>query len=245
MKKCPLALQLYSLREATKQDFAATVRAVSKIGYPGVELAGYGNLDAKAAKVALDAAGLQVAGLHVGIGDLRTDLNAVINEALLFGTRHVICASWPAIQFTSAGACQSIGEQLGSIGSNLRAYGLQFSFHNHGAELAVIDGRTVLDWMLSAAAPRDLTVEIDVHWVHQGGQSPAQMLRTLGTRCPLVHLKDDTELGLGPVNFAEVFDAIDSIGAIEWCVVEQETFLHAPLESIRLGYEQLQRWNRT
>jgi sugar phosphate isomerase/epimerase len=244
MSKLPVALQLWSLREEQKKDFAATVAAVAKIGYAGVELAGTGNLDAKGAKAALDAAGLRVAGMHVGIGALTADLNAVVNDALLFGTRHVVCPSWPAAQFASAAACQRIGERLGEIGATFRSFGIQFGFHNHAAELKVIDGRTVFDWMLSAAAPRDLAAEVDVYWVHKGGQSPGKVLRDFGARCPLVHLKDEKELGLGPVDFDEVFAAVDSVGAAEWYVVEQEAYNHAPLESVRLCLEQLKAWGR-
>ena len=65
MKKIPLSLQLYSVRGDTGTDFAGTVAAVAKMGYTGVELAGYGNLDAKGAKAALDAAGLKVSGMHM------------------------------------------------------------------------------------------------------------------------------------------------------------------------------------
>lgn len=244
MRPIPVALQLWSLREEQKKDFAATAEAVAKIGYAGVELAGYGNLDAKGVKSALDHVGLKVAGMHVGFSALDSDLNGVINDALLFGTRHVTCPHWPVVQFATAASCQRVGERLGAIGAVLRSYGLQFSFHNHAAELAIVEGHTVFDWMLSAAAPRDLAAEVDVYWVHQGGQSPAKILRDFGARCPLVHLKDEKELGLGPVDFKEVFAAVDAVGAAEWCIVEQESYNHAPLESVRLCFEQLRAWGR-
>ena len=48
MKKIPVALQLWSVRDEMRRDFAATVGAVGEMGYHGVELAGYGNLDVKA-----------------------------------------------------------------------------------------------------------------------------------------------------------------------------------------------------
>lgn len=244
MKELPVALQLWSLRERQAKDFAGTVAAVAQIGYTGVELAGYGNLDAKGVKAALDATGLKVAGMHVGIDALRGNLNTVISDALMFGTRHVICPGWPVIQYATAASCAGIGEQLGAIGRTLRAYGLQFSFHNHAGELKVIDGRTVFEWMLGAAAPRDLMAEVDVYWVKVGGQDPARTLRSYGARCPLVHLKDEKELGLGPVDFESVFAAIDDVGAAEWLVVEQEAYNHEPLESVRLCFEQLKRWGR-
>ena len=39
-----VGLQLYSLREETEKDFCATVEKVAKMGYTGVEFAGYGGL---------------------------------------------------------------------------------------------------------------------------------------------------------------------------------------------------------
>ena len=44
MKKLPLALQLWSVREDQKKDFPGTVAAVREIGYEAAELYGYGNL---------------------------------------------------------------------------------------------------------------------------------------------------------------------------------------------------------
>ena len=244
MKKLPIALQLWSVRDDMRRDFSATVAAVGKMGYAGVELAGYGNLDVKGAKAALETANLQVAGMHVGFPALRADLNTVINDALLLGTRHVTCPSWPAAQFVSAAACEQIGEQLAAIGKIFRSFDITFSFHNHAAELKVINGRTVLDWMLGAAAPRDLKAQPDVYWLQIGGCSPVKFLRDYGARCPLVHLKDEKELGAGPVNFDEVFRVIDEVGAAEWLIVEQESYNQTPLESVRLCFEQLQGWGR-
>jgi sugar phosphate isomerase/epimerase len=244
MKKLPIALQLWSLRERQAKDFAATVEAVAKIGYAGVELAGYGNLDAKGVKAALDQAGLKVAGMHVGIDALRANLNAVINDALLFGTRHVVCPSWPVAQFPTAAPSHKFGELLAAAGATLRAHGLQFGYHNHAGELKLVEGRTVFEWMLGAAAPRDLAAEVDVYWVQKGGQDPAKVLRAFGARSPLVHLKDEKELGLGPVDFKAVFAAIDDVAAAEWLIVEQDAYNHEPLESVRLCFEQLKGWGR-
>lgn len=244
MKKIPIALQLYSVREDTQADFARTVSEVAKIGYAGVETAGFGNLDAKGAKAALDASGLKVAGMHAGIGQLRSDLNRCVDEALLLGARHVICPYWPREHYHSGAACARIGEELGALGATFRAHGIQFAFHNHAFELALVDGRRVFDWMLDAAAPRDLGCQADVYWVHVGGKNPAEFIREQGRRIRTLHLKDEKELGLGPVNFTEVFAALEAVGALEWYVVEQEQYNHAPLESVRRCFEQLKKWGR-
>jgi len=243
-KRVPVALQLWSVREEMKRDFAATVAEVARIGYHGVELAGYGNLDAAGAKAALDAAGLKVAGMHTGLPALRADLNTVVADALLFGCRHVTCSWWAPPFFVSAAACEEMGRQLGEYGAALRAFGIRFSFHNHASEFKIFDGRPGFDWILGAAAPRDLAAEVDVYWVHHAGYSPAKFLRDHGARVPLIHLKDAKELGTGPVDFAAVFAAADQVGAVEWFIVEQEEYNHAPMKSVQLCYEQLKAWGR-
>jgi len=244
MKNIPVALQLYSVRDDTKVDFARTAAEVAKIGYRGVELAGTGNLDAPRAKAALKDAGLEVAGMHAGIDALRRDFNQVVGDALLFGTRHVVCSWLPPALYVSAAAAQRIGEELNAIGAALRAFGLRLSFHNHDGEFKLIDGRPVFSWMLGASEPRNLGAEVDVYWAHVGGYPPARFLRDQGERVSLVHLKDEKEIGLGPVNFADVFAALESIRAAEWYIVEQEQYNHAPLESVRRCYQQLKAWGK-
>lgn len=244
MNKPAISLQLWSLRDDFRRDFAATVAAVAKIGYPAVELAGYGNLDAKGATDAIKAAGLRVSGMHVGLGQLRANPEQVALEAHGFGTRDVTCPFISPVLMQTPDACRRIGEELGRIGSLFRAYGLRFSYHNHGHELATVSGRCALDWIFDAAAPQDLACQADVFWLHESGVNPSAYLRAMGRRVPLIHLKDDKELGLGPVDFPALFATIDQIGAAEWLIVEQEKYNHAPLESVRLDFEQLRRWGR-
>ncbi|MBL9192639.1 MAG: sugar phosphate isomerase/epimerase [Opitutaceae bacterium] len=242
MKKIPIALQLWSVRDMTKNDFADTVAQVAKIGYAGVELAGYGNLDAAGAAAAVRAAGLKVAGMHVGIAALRADLSKVAAEALLLGSSHVTCPYFQRELFRSGASCAAIGEEMNAIGERLRAYGLRFSYHNHDFELALVDGRRGFDWLLDAAQPRNLGCEADVYWVHVGGKNPADFIREQGRRIELLHLKDEAEIGGGPVDFAAVFSAVQSIGSVEWYIVEVEKYHHTPIESVRRSFEQLRSW---
>ncbi|AHF89642.1 sugar phosphate isomerase/epimerase [Opitutaceae bacterium TAV1] len=244
MSKIPVSLQLWSLRDLTKDDFAATMAKVAEIGFAGVETAGYGNLDADGAAKAIAAAGLKVSGQHVGLGALRADLTKVAAEAHLLGTKHVICPSSPRSLFISPDACAQIGEELNEIGEKLRGYGLEFHYHNHAFELVELAGRRGFDWLLDAASPRNLLCQADVFWVHTGKKDPAQFIREQGRRIKLLHIKDDKEIGGGPVDFQAVFAAAESIGSVEWYVVEVEKYNHAPIESVRLSFEQLKKWGK-
>jgi sugar phosphate isomerase/epimerase len=244
MPKPRVSLQLWSLRDRTKTDFAGTMAEVARIGFAGVETAGFGNLDATTAAAAVRDAGLVVSGMHVGIQPLRTEFSRVVDEALLCGATDVIVPWWSPQQLRTGAACTEVGVELDALGSRLRGYGLRLHYHNHAAELAVVDGRRGFDWMLDAAQPRNLRCEADVYWVKVGGMDPAAFIREQGRRIQLLHLKDETELGTGPVDFATVFPAVAAIGAVEWYVIEVEKYNFDPLESVRRSYGQLQAWGQ-
>jgi sugar phosphate isomerase/epimerase len=155
-----------------------------------------------------------------------------------------MCPSWPRGQFRTAAACRQIGVELNELGARLRGLGFGFHFHNHDAELAIVEGRRVFDWMLDAATPENLGCQADVYWVHVGGKDPAEFIREQGRRIRLLHVKDEKEIGTGPVDFGSVFAAAESIGSTEWYVIEVEQYNHDPIESVRLSFEQLRTWGK-
>jgi sugar phosphate isomerase/epimerase len=244
MTKIPVAVQLWSVREHVQTDFAATVAALAKFGFQGVELAGYGNLDVQGAAAALRSAGLRVAGMHVGIETLRSAPDTAIADALTLGCPNIVVPWRPKNLLTTPAACAHFGEELADIGRRLAAHGLRLHFHNHGHEIASLEGQTIIERILDAAPPAHLLCEADMYWVKFGGADPAAFLRRLGSRIRLVHLKDETELGTGPVDYPSVFAALDSVGAVDWQIIEVEHYNHDPLESVRLSLEQLKRWGR-
>ena len=63
-KKIPIGLQLYSLRVECKSDLPGMLAAVSKIGYKGVEFAGYHDRSAKELRKMLDDNNLVACGTH-------------------------------------------------------------------------------------------------------------------------------------------------------------------------------------
>ena len=73
MGKIPIALQLYSVRDDAAKDLPGVISAVAKMGYAGVEFAGYYGHSAADLRKLLDDNGLQCCGAHVGIQTLLGD----------------------------------------------------------------------------------------------------------------------------------------------------------------------------
>src|SRR5690242_12094828 len=65
-KKIPIALELYSVRNELPKDFTGVIEAIGKMGYQGVEFAGYHGWDKKpdALRKLLDDNGLKCCGTH-------------------------------------------------------------------------------------------------------------------------------------------------------------------------------------
>lgn len=239
----PVALQLYTLRELTQRDFVGTLREVARLGFAGVEFAGYGGLTAEELKSLLDELGLQAAGSHVGLDALENELEAVIAYNKTIGNRNIVC---PWLSEERRVNYRQVAQSLNSIGRTLREHGLQLLYHNHDFEFDRFEGRTGLEILFSESDPDLVQAELDVYWVQRGGDQPAAWLNQLGKRCPLVHLKDMTPapdhrfapVGTGMIDFEAIFAA--SANTAQWYIVEQDdTYGLNPLEAVKISIENL------
>src|SRR5262245_48887861 len=74
-KSIPISLQLYSVRDDCAKDFDAALERVAKMGFAGVEFAGYHKYQGKAKELRqkLDSLNLKSAATHIGTGSLKGD----------------------------------------------------------------------------------------------------------------------------------------------------------------------------
>jgi len=219
----PLALQLWSVRDEAKADFPGTLKRLAGLGFAAVEYAGWNDHPVSRHLAWLKETGLRCAGLHVGRERLRQDSARVLGEALEIGAPMVICPWWPPEELKTEQACALAGEELGRWAQSFREKGVRFGFHNHGHEVAEVAGKRILNRFLEVAGP-DLEIQLDVYWAKVGGVDPVGYLRELGSRIGSLHLKDQKELGGGPVDLAAVVRAGRGLNHLVAWVVEQEEF---------------------
>ncbi len=249
MAQLPVALQLYTVRDQLKEDFAGTIQAVGRIGYGGVELAGYGGLAAADLRHVLDDAGLRVAGDHVGLDRLEQQLDEVLAFSQAVGNHYVVCPFVPEARRKDAAGWKQLATSFNAIGQKCAERGLEFCYHNHAFEFTPVDGTNGFTLLYDNADPRYVKMELDMFWAKKGGDDPAAILNRYAGRCPIVHLKDMTndaeqtfaEVGEGVFDFQEVFKAA-ATGGVAWYVVEQDRCRRPPLESAQLSLQHLREW---
>lgn len=234
----PIALQLYSVRDALAADFGGVIRKVAGMGYVGVETAQFpdGITPAAAARIIREA-GLQIPADHSPL-PLAEKRNEVLDRAAALGCTYLICP-WldPKTYFQDEDGVKRACDMLNEANHIARQQGLTFGYHNHDFEYAKLPGseRRPYEIMLERLDP-SIILEIDTYWVKVGGGDPVAVVRSLGERAPLLHIKDGPATREAPmVAVGEgVMDvpAVIGAGKARWLIVELDRCATDMLEAV-------------
>jgi sugar phosphate isomerase/epimerase len=241
MARIPIAVQLYSVKDACAADLPGTLEAVARIGYEGVEFAGYHGRSAEELKTILGDTGLKVVGSHMMLEPLLGDeLQRTVEFNLTLGNRYLICAWVPSDQRDTPEKLVALADTLSDIAERLQPHGMRVGYHNHHEEFqSVDDGRTPWD-ILFGAASEEVIMQVDAGNAMSGGGDVIPALDRFPGRALTVHVKEWSRSqgwaipGRGDVRWDEFFRLCETVGGTEWYIVEQRTEEHAPLECIEL-----------
>lgn len=217
------SIQLYSLRDCTRDDFLGTIEKVAEQGYDGVEFAGFFDTPAEELKKTLDKCGLKGMSTHTGLDALENDYEGTVKYLKTIGCKNFVLPGF------DSSTPEKVEHTIGLINKYiplLKAEGIAFMFHNHDAEFRPFDNGKTTFQMLWEGCP-ELLYEVDVYWAHIGTGDVIQMLRESKERVGLLHLKDgfggdnQSILGQGETPVKEVVGLAKSWG-LEWAVVEAD-----------------------
>jgi len=238
MGRIPVALQLYSVREDCARDLSGTVAAVARMGYHGVEFAGYYERSAKELRKLLDDNGLRPAGAHIGIDVLLGDeLPRTIAFHQELGNQFLVIPWVDPRKMQTRQAWADFGKRLSEIAEKLRPHGMHTGYHNHSHEFRPVEGEAPWDTLAANSSP-DVVMQLDIGNAMHGGADALAHLRRWADRALTIHLKeysrtnDQALVGEGEVPWSEVFEVCEAAGKTEWYIVEQESYPYSPLESV-------------
>ncbi|MEA4937185.1 MAG: sugar phosphate isomerase/epimerase [Paludibacter sp.] len=248
-------IQLYSVRTDIKKDFKATIAELGKMGYKGIEAAGYADgkfydLTPEQFKKEIENAGMTVLSSHVGkrLNDdiSKTDWNEIwqwwdmaIQAHKMAGMKYIVMPSMPKVK--TLAELKSYCDYYNQIGDRCNAAGLRFGYHNHSFEFVEIEGEMMYDYMIRNTDPSKVFFQMDVYWVIRGGQSPVEYFKNYPNRFEILHLKDHKELGQsGMVGFDAIFRNAKEAG-VKQLVVEVEKYNFTPFESVAMSLDYLLR----
>jgi sugar phosphate isomerase/epimerase len=246
MDKIPVGLQLYTLREETKQDFFGTLERVAAMGYRTVEFAGYGGVKAAEMAKALGRTGLQAVSSHVGLERIGEDLEGEIAYLQELGAKYMVIPSLEAEKLKDEAEFLRLAQELRRIGERCKESGLELLYHNHDFEFAKRGESYLLDLLFEAAGKDRMQAELDLYWVAKAGLEPESWLDMYRGRVPMVHVKDMegdverfyAEVGSGVLDYPSILKTAEGAG-VQHFIVEQDACRRPPLESVKMSIDYL------
>jgi len=236
----PISVQLYSLREASEENFDQVLKDVAAIGYCGVEPFNLFGMTPRAFRNRVEDLGMNISSSHTPWAN-RSPLDEVVETLGELGLTRAIGGFMPD-DFADLEAVRRTAEICQGLIEVLKPQGIELAIHNHWWEFALIDGRPALHH-LEALVP-ELRFELDTYWAANfGACDPAAELERISRKAPLVHIKDGplekkqpmVAAGQGRMKIEEVIAAADAT-TLEWLIVELDACATDMLTAIRESY---------
>src|SRR5262245_9188757 len=165
-RKIPIGLELYSIREQCKTDLPGMLAAVSKIGYKGVEFAGYHGRSAKELRKMLDDNGLVACGTHTPYETVLPDrLAQTIEFNRTIGNKFLIV---PSMSAKSKQEWLDKAKLFNEIGDKLKPEGMWVGYHAHSHDFDKFDGETAWDIFFGNTKP-EVIMQLDTGNCCDGG----------------------------------------------------------------------------
>jgi len=232
-KKIPIGLELFSVRDALAKDLFGTVRAVAKMGYEVVEFyapyASWTPAYAKDVRKLLDDLGIHCNSTHNNDDSFTAEgLPKAIELNQIIGSKNIIMASTARV--SGIDGWKALGERMTKVCETLKPLGMGTGFHNHQTEWGGAVGQRPMD-VLAASTPREFTLQLDVGTAVEAGADPVAWIHANPGRIRSVHCKDygagadrayRVLFGEGDAPWAKIFEAAESVGGVEYYLIEQE-----------------------
>lgn len=251
-KKLPIAVQLYSVRDDCAKDFDAALAQVAKMGFEGVEFAGYHSYSGKPKELRkkLDELNLKVAATHIGTGTMRGDaFKQTVEFHQTIGCKFLIVPGDG--DFTNSEKSKTLAETFNQIAATLKPLGMACGYHNHTGEFKKDGDKTFWD-LFAERTSKDVILQQDCGWSVAAGQDPVVLMKRYPGRMKTTHFKptviggDKTKkaiLGQDSVDWAAVLAGCIEFGGTEWITVEQETYPDgkSPMECTEMSLQGLKK----
>ena len=240
----PIGLELYSVREALKIDPFGTVRAVAQMGYECVEFYApyfdWSESETRQMKKLMDDLGIRCFSTHNDAQFLTAEnLGRVRDKNLILGSKYIVQSS--SDETSTLDGWKTTADRLNVIADKLEPAGLRAGYHNHQPEFTPIQGQRPMEILAKNTKP-SIMLQLDVGTCLEAGSDPVAWIRSNPGRIHSIHCKDWSPapgkgyavlFGEGAADWKGIFAAAESVGGLEYYLVEQEGSRLTEIETAR------------
>ncbi len=237
-RRIPVGLQLYSVRADCEKDLPGVIKAVARMGYEGVEFAGYYNHKAADIRKMLDDNGLICCGTHTQYDTLKPDKFAeTVEFNRTLGNKYIIVPWLDPNANNTRDAWMKLAKEFNEMSDKLKPHGMWIGYHAHAGDFKKIDGETYWD-ILFGNTKKEVLMQMDTCNASDGGGDPIASLLKYPGRSVTVHIKEysatnkNAILGEGDIDWKTVFSICETIGGTKWYIIEEEKDIYPPLQAV-------------
>ncbi len=276
MKKGLIGIQMSTIKNKVPELGAyETLKACAELGYHCIEISQIAMTKENVAdmKRACDEFGIKVAACSASLEPMMpgmpgeylvSDFDKIVDDCKTLNTDMLRIGMLPMTCMASREKAVDFVKRADEMAERLGEHGIDLYYHNHHVEFVKFDGQYLLDIIKDTT--KKMGFELDIHWIHRGGENPVEFIKRYSGRIRLLHLKDyrigqmkmpegefDPKAFMGQfanlVQFAEVGEGTLPIkecieaglaGGSEYFLIEQDdTYGRDQFESLRISRDNL------
>ena len=243
-KSIPIGTQLWCVRKQLATDIPGPLGALAAAGFDAVELENAFGKPGSEWRRHLDAARLKACGFHHTLAELQGDtLAATVEFNQAIGNQYLIIRSLSPEVYKSGDLLKKTAEAVNEAAGKVKPHGMRVGYHNHFADFNRIDGEYW--WNLFAdQTVKDVILQLDTGNASElTGVSLVDLIRRNAGRTVTMHVKPyskknpDAYIGADELDWPGIMTAAESVGGVEWYIIEYEREGVPPLESLKANLE--------
>jgi sugar phosphate isomerase/epimerase len=252
----PVGLELYSVRGELKKDPEATVRAVGHMGYQVVEFYApyfdWTESQTKQRRKLMDDLGIRCLSTHNDEAYLSPqNLSRARDMNLILGCKYIVQSSTSAK--TALDQWKPVADRLNAVAGEVESSGLKVGYHNHQPEFTPIGGQRPIEILAKNTKP-SVMLQLDVGTCIDAGSDPVAWIRANPGRIRSIHCKDWSPdsakgykvlFGEGVADWKAIFAAAESVGGVEYYLIEQEGSRFSELETAQKCLDAYRKTHRS
>ncbi len=263
-----VALQLYSVRDAMKNDPQGTLKGLAEMGYTHVEHANYVDhkfygWTAEEFKKVLNDLGIMMPSGHTVLNknhwneqqqEFTDEWKKLVDDAAYMGQQYVVSPWLDESLRQTYDDLMRFMEVFNECGELCKKSGMRFGYHNHDFEFSEeLNGEKIFDLMMKNTDADKVVMQLDMGNMYIAGARAKDVLGKYPGRYDNIHVKDmirsengegfeSTILGEGVVGAKDVTDMAREMGS-ELFVIEQEAYQgKSPMECMQENLAIIQQW---
>ena len=249
MKKGLIGVQMSTIAPAKMPSFDAfdAMKKLTDIGYHCIEISQVPMTPENVAgfRKSIDELGMNVSSCTASVAPMvpgmpgeylnnPDEFKKIVEDCRKLDCDMLRIGMLPMTCMGSYEKAMDFAKEADETAARLKEEGIDLYYHNHHVEFARYNGKYLLDIIKDNT--KNLGFELDIHWIHRGGENPVEFIKFMGGFNNVVQF---AEVGEGTLPVAACIEA-GLAGGSEYFLVEQDdTYGRDPFESLKISHDNL------